>query len=324
MCACSALGHVPDPAPVVRGPAPVRLQHPVAHSLLAFRPRRARARDSGRPGIALDTAYSSIFMNARNPAGDVVLLDGEVLHTSLRARAGLGARTDLELELPFLYTTSGFLDAFVDNWHALFGLPGGNRRSRPRNGFAMHWESEGRRVWELESDRIGLLDIPVIVTHTLIEESEESAAVAVRAGVQLPTGSESSGFSNGELDYGLGVLFERSRGRWTFSGAADYVFTGRSAALEAAGIDLDDLWDLQLGIEYRWNDRVSILNQSILTGPFSGDIDLIQTTLPTFDFALGCAWDMPWDSRLIATFREDLISEAGPDFAFALSWVLGM
>jgi hypothetical protein len=302
----------------------VRLQHPVALTLLAFRPRRPLTREPGRPGFALDAAYSSIFMNDTNAAGDMVLLDGEVLHTSLRARAGLGERTDVELELPFLYATSGFLDAFVDGWHELFGLPGGNRRSRPQDGFAMHWESEGQRVWELEGDRIGLLDIPVIVTHTLVEESERNVGLAVRAGVQVPTGSESRGFSNGELDYGLGALFERSRGRWTFSGAADLVFVGRSAAFRAAGIELDDLWDLQLGIEYRWSDRVSLLSQSILTGPLSGDIELVQTTLPTFDFALGCVWDMPWDSRLIGTFREDLISEAGPDFAFAVSWVFGL
>ena len=307
----------------MRGPAPTRPQHPVAHSYLFPRARRATVIGDGATGFALDAAYSSIFMDERE-GGDRVLVDGELLHAAARLRHGLGERTDVEVELPFLYTTSGFLDGFVNDWHEALGLPRGNRDSAPDDGFGMHWVADGERVWGVEEDHLGLLDIPVVLTHVLVPESESRAGLALRLGVQLPTGSESRGLSNGELDWLLGVLFERSRGRWTVTGAADYSIAGRRDDFAGTQARADDLYALHLGLEYRWNDRLSLLGQTLLTSALEPGIDLKQTAEPVVDLALGVAWDVGRRSRLITTFHEDLVSEAGPDFGVRASWIFGM
>jgi hypothetical protein len=279
--------------------------------------------EPGQAGFALDAAYSSIFMSERDGADEVVL-DGELLTAAMRLRAGLGARTDVEIELPFLYTTSGFLDHFVDAFHDTLGLPEGNRDSRPEDQYEMQWTADGERVYELEEDRVGLLDIPIVVTHVLFSESATRPALALRAGVQLPTGSESRGFSNGEPDWLVGLLLERTSGRWTLSAAGDWSIVDSDGGYTGSGGLDDDLWDVQGGLEYRWNDRVSLLAQLVLFSPLEPDIELKQTADPMLDLALGLAWDTGRRSRLVTTFHEDVVSEAGPDFSLQVSWGYGL
>lgn len=325
LCAssCIACAIVPDrtpaPAPIVRGPIPQRLQHPLALTYLAFRPRRAATQPAGTAGVTLQTAYSSIFENEDAPTQRVVM-DGELWTGAARVRYGLGERTDVELELAALYATSGFLDSFIEDFHDFFGLPSGNRESRGTDDFEMRVTKDGIDAYQLDDNEVELLDIPIILTQRVLDETESRPAVALRAGIELPVGSESQGFSNGELDYGAGFVVEHSIDRWTWTAGGDYVATGQSSAFRRASVDANDVWDLQGGAEYRWNDRGSLLGELVYTSPLLTDVSLDQIDWPLLDLGLGVAWDVGRDSRWTATFHEDLFSEAGPDFVVALAW----
>jgi uncharacterized protein DUF3187 len=308
-----------DPAPRVRGPIPSRMQHPIGLTYLAFRPRRAATQPEGQLGVTVHSAYSSLFQNEQS-ASENVIFDGELLSPGVIARYGLDARSDIQIECTALYASSGFLDAFVESWHEFFGLPLGNRDSRPHGEFDMLVEQNGRQLYELEDNRLGLLDVPIVWTRSLVLESASTPGVAMRLGVELPAGSESAGFSNGALDWGAGLLFEQSRDRWTFTGAADYVATGRPSSFAAADIDATDLWDAQAGAEYRWNDRLSLLGELIFTSSLLPEISLDQLHSPLLDLGLGAAWDTSAASRFFFSFHEDLLSEAGPDFGALLGW----
>jgi hypothetical protein len=313
--------HTEDPAPIVRGPEPARLQHPLALNFLAFRPRRAVTQPSGTTDVAWDSAYSSIYFSQKNGPDESVMLDGELWTNAIRTRHGIGEHSDIEFEVGVLRAGGGFLDPFVNDWHRAFGFPDGGRNNAKDNSYEMQIRANDQSAYELESHHIGLLDIPIVWTQSLMEEDEDQPAVALRFGVELPTGNENKGFSNGEVDYGLGVLVERSVGRWTFTGATDYVFTERSDDFEKADIQMDDLWDVQAGAEYRWNDSGSLLAQLVYTSPLVRDIPLDAIDSPILDLGVGAVWDHSERSRITLTFHEDLIADAGPDFGFALSWV---
>lgn len=313
--------HTDDPAFVVRGPEPARLQHPLALNFLAFRPRRAVTQDSGTTDVAWDSAYSSIYFKDKNGPDESVMLDGELWTNVVRTRHGIGERSDIEFEVGVLRAGGGFLDPFVNDWHDAFGFPDGGRNDAKDNSYEMQIRAHGESAYELEAHHVGLLDTSIVWTRSLLDEDEAQPALAFRAGVELPTGSESKGFSNGKVDYGLGLLLERSVGRWTFTGATDYVFTERSRDFERADIQIDDLLDVQAGAEYRWNDSGSLLAQLVYTSPLVRDIPLDTIDSPILDLGVGAVWDHSERSRITLTFHEDLIADAGPDFGFALSWV---
>lgn len=318
--ACSALGHLDDaPKSRVRGPISARPEHPLAATWLALQPRRATTQIRGHGELGFEASYASFFENS--PRVDrSVIVDGEVLSLTARARFGLGETDDVEIALPTTIAGPGFLDDFVERWHEFFGLPDGRRDTRPRDEYLMRIENGGSEAFRLQGGEWLLGDVDVVWTHNFRPESEGGGAWSARLGVELPTGSVGDGTGNGEIDFGGGWLYERSRGRFTFSAAFDVVVTADGRKLRDANLEADDLFDLQAGVEYRWNDTTSLLAGLVATSPMVTDLDLDSIDQPILDLGLGIAWDASADSTWRASFHEDLISDAGPDFGVLLSF----
>jgi len=318
---CASWRPTSDPARVVRGPLATRNQHPVALTLLHMRPRRATVQPKGKLGGAVDMSYSSMFEVEREP-GETVNFDGEILRTAGRARYGLGGRTDLEVELAVMFTSSGFMDSFIDEFHNIFEFPDAGRENAEDDQYSMRLRRNGELIYELEEDRVGFGDVPIVVTHQVREENAGGPAVAVRAGVELPTGSEDRGFGNGKLDWGVGSLVERSLGRWTMTAAVDILLPGNPDAFDRGGVELNDILSLQVGGEYRWNNRLSLLGQLFWTSPMTDDYSVEEFDSEIFDLGLGLAYDWKGGPRLYVAIQEDMLAATGPDFGviMGLSW----
>lgn len=312
----------PEPAFVVRGPIPSRANAPVQLMFLSFRPRAATIQPESSLGFQVTSAYSSMFENGFSASSEVVL-DGELWRNAVSARYGLSPDADLEIELPFLFATSGFLDRFVETFHALLLFPNSGRDERPDFAYEMEVHKEGEEIYRLEGDHLGLGDIPIVYTHRLAEETDSHPALALRLGLEFPSGSQSRGFGNGGVDFGGGVLAQRSWSRWTATGAIDYVVTRDPAAFERGGVEAEDVFDAQVGLEYRWNDELSLLTGLVLSSSVTHDIDIEELDSEVLMVDVGVAWDLD-GSRLLVGFEEDAIAASGPDFTFFVAWSLGI
>lgn len=320
LCACSSLGYSEvEPEPTVRGPIPYRVEHPLAWTLLSMRLRRARVEPHGDLGIELDSAYTSVFRNDSTPTSNVTL-DGELWSNSLRMRVGVVSGGDFEIEIPVLYASSGFLDTFVDAWHEFLHFADGGRDDRPKNDYEMTISSNGNEVYHLEPNEWMLGDIPVTWTQQILDESVYPISFAVRGSLQFPTGSESRGTSNGEIDWGVGLLAERSLSRWTLFGGVDFTSSGTSDAFADADVEIVEQIQFSVGAEFRWNDHLSWLGDLVYTSPMTDDFDLDVINREILDLGLGAAWSFSESSRLSISFHEDVISRAGSDFGVLLAW----
>ena len=324
LAACNALlgPRIDDPSPIVRGPLPTRNQHPVSLTFLHMRPRRAVTTAPGRTELTLQGSYTSIYEVDSLP-GQAIHFDGELAHAGLSLRRGIAEGTDLEVGLALAFATGGFLDRFVDGFHELFHLPNQGRDEAESDQFRMRLRRRGEEIYDLEEDHVGFGDVPIVVAHRLREEDERGPAVALRAGIELPTGSTDKGFGNGELDYGAGLLAERSLGRWTWTGALDVTVTGQPDAWSKGDVEANDLVHVQGGAEYRWSERLSLLAQVFWTSPMTDDYDLEEFNREIVDLAVGAAWGRPGGPRWFCAFQEDVIAATGPDFGFLLGVVWG-
>jgi len=313
-----------NPRQVVRGPLASRPQHPLGLTFLALRPRTARTQAPGTSAVGVQTSYTSIY-EANTIGVDRVVFDGELSRSSVLFRRGLAERVDLELELGLLYTTSGFLDSTLERFHGVFFLPDGGRSEGPRDRYAMHIDRAGDRLYGLEEDRLGFTDSPLVVTAAILDEEPTSwrPGVAMRAGLELPTGSEERGFGSGGVDWGAGVLVEKSRGRWTWTAAVDLIAPDPTDSLVDAGVEIRDFVQLQSGAEFRWSNTCSVLAQLFLTTPFTRDIELEEINREILDLGLGLAFDVSERSRLVVSFHEDLVAATGPDFTLRIGWTWG-
>ncbi len=317
---CAALLPSEDPRPIVRGPFPTRVMLPQALVFPEPRPRRPLATPVGAVTGGVVASYVSIFESAR-VAPDEVDLDAEVLHTAVTGRFGLETETDVEVELAASFASSGFMDAFVDTFHELLGLPDGARDEVPRDQYALRLGRSGVTAWERSEDEVEFMDLPVRITRVLRRPEGGLVGLALRAGVELPTGDEAAGTGSGGVDWDLGLILERSRGRWTLSGGIDLVLVDPGQSFRAAGIIPDDIWIGTFGAEYRWNDRMSCLLGLRARTPFTDDIEIKEADRPILDLALGVAGDAG-SGRWFWALHEDLIADSGPDVAFSVGYQL--
>ena len=315
--------HAARPAPRVRGPLAARIQHPLGLTFLAHRPRAASVMARGESGIALETSYTSIF-EVGDQGGDVVVFDGETARGSVRLRHGLGAGFDLEIEGGVLYPTSGFLDGFLDDFHTNLLLPDGGRGDMEEDQYLVRVLKDGSTLYELEEDRVGWVDTSFALTRELQRETNDAPGIAARVAIELPTGSEDRGFGNGGVDWGGGVGLEKSVGRWTWTAGLDVTFPAQPDAFARAGVTIRDIFQGRGGVEYRWNDRTSLLLSLVATTPYTRDLDPEEIDREILDLGLGAAWDVGASGRLFVTFHEDLVAATGPDFSLRVGLTFGL
>tara|TARA_R110002072_G_scaffold68371_8_gene166563 strand:- start:2133 stop:3218 length:1086 start_codon:yes stop_codon:yes gene_type:complete len=324
MTGCSALAPGADVTFRARGPLATRPQHPMLLTMLGPRPRSVRTQPEGSTGFAADLSWSSIFEQAGGPPPlGVFRMDGEFGRASVRARHGLGPDTDIEIEIAALYASSGFLDQFVNDFHELFGFPDSGRSLAPVDDFRMSFTSGGGQRYRFAEDTLGFGDLPVFLTHRVRREDEDGPGVAVRVGVEFPTGDEADGFSNGGIDFGAGVLIERARGPWVFTGSFDVILPASPDGLKTVGIEYGEQYRLQVGCERNWTDRLSLLANLHLRSPITDDFAFEEIDREILDLGLGFAWDVSDDAILQASFHEDLVSATGADFGVFVGLLVG-
>jgi hypothetical protein len=309
------------PAPIVRGPLSSRPQQPVFLTNLALRPRRPVTQPQGTWAGEVSVGHTSLY-EVGSGGGARAAFDGELSHIAWRTRYGLDDDTDVELELAAVYGTSGFLDHFVDQFHELLLLPSGGRGTAADDQYEMELRRGGVTAFALEEDRVNLADAPLVLTRRVRDGARGGPTVALRAGVDLPLGSEDRGAGNGALDWGAGVLGEHLLGRWSVFWGADLIAGQESPGFEAAELEVREQVHAHAGAELRWNDRTSLLLQLTWTGPITRSVELEEIDREILDLGIGAAWDLPRGARLRCSFHEDLVAATGMDFSLlvGLGW----
>jgi hypothetical protein len=311
--ACRSQPAAQGDAPVVRGPLPTRTQHPLALLFPGMTPRRATTVAPGESEALVTLAYSSLF-EVNGKSGDRVAFDGELARGSVRIRHGLDAEDDLEIEIAAIYGTSGFMDDFVQAFHAWTRFADGGRSEADDDQYSMFLRKGGERIFAVEEDQVSLADLPIVWTRRIRHESEGGPALALRTCVELPTGSLERGSGNEEVDLAAGMLAEKSFGGCTVTGSVDYVFTQRPDSFVGTGVDVHDLIVLQNGWEYRWTAHTSLLAQLSWTSPLTGDYQFEEIDREILDVGVGMSHDIAKGVRWLASFHEDAIAATGPDF----------
>lgn len=294
---------------------------------MAFRPRRAVTQEEGTSAHGVQLSWSSIEEIQRNPPmspNAIVAFDGELARAAVRTRYGVAQGLDVEFEVPFLWAGGGGVDSFIEDFHEAFFLPKGGRDKTEDDQFEVNLVADGDQLYTLEGNRVRIQDIPVFLTYQLMEETGSRPAVAARIGLELPVGSQERGFGNGALDYGAGILAEKSWGRWSVTGGVDVVHPGESDRF-AGSADHELLTQVafELGGEFRWNDHWSVVAGTVWTSRMMDSIELEEINREIFDLGVGAAIDTGDRSRLTFTLHEDIVAATGTDITAQLGWTWG-
>ncbi len=292
-----------------KGPFDWITQHPLTLMFLQLPTESAYLLSAGqnRLGYRLDMANS--FFVKQSGTG-LVQIDLEGLRHTFNYRRGINDRIELGVFLPLQSNTSGFLDGTIQNWHDMFGLPTGDRTNFAKNQFAYVVAVDNSFRINGESDQFGLGDIVFTGKYFIRPEDGVYPALSARAGIKIPTGDSGSQLGSGGFDFGIGLLAQKTFGRFILYGQTDYVFTGGSDF----NLENHDLWKWSIASEYQANRKHSwILQLQKVTNPFYTSVDDID--VDTVEMAIG--WKRYIGRNIIweGGFSEDVVVDSGPDFA---------
>lgn len=295
------------------GPLPVRNQHPAQLTVLHLDPASAVPLRSGRFAARLSTAYTSLFLAGASGA-NALAMDGELARTSLLARVGIADGLELAAELPVVHTSGGFLDSFLIDYHDLFGFPSQGRDRAPKNAFEVSADYQGQRVFELGSEALLLADIPLSMTYGLLTPRREQPGLALRWGIELPTGNDDRGVGNGATDVAVGLASSWPFAVGTAHAAVQHTIAGTADRLDATGFAFADVTSANLAFELPLLTDVTAVAQ----------VEWETSTLRqlAFDRAakdqvlLWIGGRMRLDGELFVelSFGEDLVGFVSPDF----------
>ncbi len=306
--------------PTWQGPLPVRNQHPAQLTVMHMPPARAAVLPPSVGQLRIDAAYSSLFLFG-GTATRSWIMDGEYLRVAPGLRYGLGDGFELATEVPFAHTSGGFLDAFLIDYHDTFGLPDQDRANNPKNDFAIEATRNGQVAWRVDRDSLALLDVPVWLTRQVLAPGPGSLGLAVRGGVELPTGDDERGYGSGRCEPSLGVLAEYDASSVAFTGHAQHTFAGTPGPARRAGLDFADVTALGIGAELPLADDLHALVQMEWETSTLRELGLRVTGRDQWLLWVGGRWLATPELGIEVGFGEDLQGLASPDFTAWLGMV---
>jgi hypothetical protein len=321
MVCCSAVWRVeaaPETFPAPYGPLRLVNQQPVQLLFLQPFPDRAEATPFRHIDVDLNVALTNTLV--RDEQDFTANLDLEMVRTVIALRYGVHPNVEVGIVLPIIYTYGGILDEFIIEVERLV-TPGNERLVRKNQvaGEFTYQVSRGNRVFiQGQNDALGIGDIVLQAKGQLLHEQEWLPAVSLRAAVKFPSGDSDRAFGSGEIDGSLGVLLQKSLGRFTFYVNADVTFPGQ--AFDDVDVTLHPFFMGLFAIEFRVSRPVSLVLQ------LRGDTRPFHDTIPILDRRilethLGVNWAISRHLVLQAGLAEDQFDSAccSADVSFFLN-----
>lgn len=265
---------------------------------------------------SLEVAYSSAFQRERAREGaNRFDADFELLTVTPRLAWWPADWLELAVAVPLVLPGSGFLDRTIQDYHDVFGLPNGGREMVANGRFASRLVVNGRRVYE-GRQRFGVGDLAFVQGWRLVGGAGRPFALALRTGVELPTGDARRGFGSGEVDAGAALAATLERGGWALHVQASWLLPGDLAG--ESRVETHAAYGFGVAAEAPiLRRRLSAIVQVDGRTPFVSGSGLEALDAPLLSLSVGGALRIGsvWLTLGVA---EDLRTGSAPDVTFLL------
>jgi len=277
-------------------------------------PLPARLPESGGGRVASVVNWSNTEKDESSGDGTYTL-DAEVFEVRLHVVHAISERFAVHAELPWRQVSEGSLDGFIDDWHGVFGLPGGSRRRLPENELLIEFREGDATLLRFDESASGIGDIPIAIGYQL--QATDRTAFATWLTVKAPVGNADDLTGSGAVDIAATLSGQSQlHDRWQLFGQASVAWLGEGDLLPE--LQESFAWTLMGGLS--WNAWRSLdltaqveANSRIFDGlhsEFDGD---------AFVLTFGGSWRTAGGWRFDVGVSEDLQAGASPDIAFNLA-----
>lgn len=254
---------------------------------------------------------------------EALQLDVETHRPSLSLRYGLAQRMEVGLDIPYISHSKGELDGFVDRFHQVTGL--GPRKTN-KYRMDVSYVRDGVSKINLRESTSGIGDVLLSYGYQLYRpEKPAPRAVAIRAGLKLPTGDAGSLTGSGGTDVSLGVAATDAAtlSAWnlTFYGMAGAISMHNGKVLE--GQHRRMAWFGSAGIGWSSLSWMAVKVQLDTHSPLYRNTQAQALTSQVGQLVGGFTFALPWGVTLDVGLSENVFKETSPDETFHFAFRKG-
>lgn len=308
------------------GPLKTRVQNPLYLQFITLPIESAQTLNATQFETELQTAYSNVFEFEPAGLGNTSMrIDMEQWRTALTLGYGVTDNFDVKLEIPFVSTTAGFLDGFVQWYHNLFGFPNGGRSLVPNHEYRNQIVQNGTTIADYPASALGPSDM--ILRGKYLLPLDWPVKVALVPALKIPTGTITKGFSSGNLDLGSTVLVEKNLRRFHFVSQLGGAWISGHNSLES----ILKKYLVQFGQSAEWQiaDGVSLIAQLTGNSSLFKNVSADELKKIALDLNIGLAGSFPLEHEYFDefyyqfSFGEDVIGY-GPSVDFTTLFLVGV
>jgi hypothetical protein len=259
-------------------------------------------------------SHSSVYLVRNSPVWDAGI-DMEISELSLSLRKNIRDFVELGVYLPILSFHSGFMDGFLNSYHNAFGFSDYGRSERPENEFLYEMKRGGKLVVKGESGRTGIGDVRIALKKPLLRGDP---AISIKGEVELPTGDAKTGFGNGSIDIGIGLLMDKQFGEaWKSYLNFGVVFPGDLRGHER--VNLEEFIHAGAAVEAALWKTISLIGQVFIQGSPFPETDISSIDRTALLLSLGGRYSSG-NNSLEFSLTEDPNTSGAPDFTLNVSF----
>ena len=308
----------------ISGPLPVLDQSPIQLLFLQSLPDRAETYPKNRYSVNLTTSMTNtLIWQASEDKKYYGYVDMEMIRSTLELKYGLLSRVEIGMSVPFVYGYGGILDQSAIEIEKLFSssryLREWEDRTDHRNEYHFLIQKDGKTFIQGEERGSGLGDIALRVKGKILEEGDIVPCLSARFSVKVPTGDDERALGSGEMDYGFGLLLQKTIKNFTTYLNADITIPGQ--AYKQVDFSLRPFYEIMMGVEYKLTERLSGLIQlSYITKPFERT-GLVMLDDRIWDVTLGLSYVTKTGFSMQLGLIQDSFdsSDAGADITYFLN-----
>lgn len=239
-------------------------------------------------------------------------LDGESREVRIRLEYAVASQFAALVELPWRELSGGSLDGIVEDWHDLFGLPGGSRGRLPRDELLIEYRQNDAVLLHVDRAGSGIADIPIALGYQI--RASDRNALAGWLTVKLPVGDADRLTGSGAMDIALSLSGQaRLADRWQLFGQVDAVWLGQGEILPQ--LQESFAWSALAGLS--WN-AWRALDLTVQVHANSGVFDVPATNFAgdAVVLSFGGSYRTARGWRIDLGIGEDVETRASPDATF--------
>ncbi len=265
--------------------------------------------------LTLDVANN---FTGSDTAREFVHLDGESYRLNLALRYGLTQRFEIGADIPWVGHYGGGFDGFIENWHNFFGLSQGGREDFSRNEIDYIYARDGRDPISVTDENEGVGDISLTAAYQLYRTPDAKRALALRAGLKLPTGDDDDLRGSGSTDFSLHVT---GRDSASLAHLDITLFGGGGVLVMTEGDVLPDQQNNLVGFAsagFGWQPlgRIALKLQIDAHTSFYDDSALREIDSASAQIVMGGSLFLPAAFTLDLAVIEDIVVDTAPDVVF--------